>query len=321
METRYWRIRARGPKRRLFDEEFAEHGIVGIWYGGWSADDWAAARDKDTAAIAKALSSSEGHASFDWTVPKSFIDTARRFDQIRESDWVVLCDALTITMCRIGGPMKSSADHPLNHDGQVLKHRPIVSKKTFQLDSLPDVYRLLKSAGRGNVHQFHSTNRRMVQTLADAEKEVEVWQSRAELPVDDWLAHLSPSEWESLCLGYLIQEESYLPTGLTPGRTLATYDIVGVNAITGHRIYAQCKNARSKGAIAKSFANAARHGSDQGGHYYYFTYGGVSASESQDTPANLTVVTGEDIKLWASEGEGVNYIRAWREGRAGGVTA
>lgn len=37
---------------------------------------------------------------------------------------------------------------------------------------------------------------------------------------NEWLGFLGPQGWESLCLGYLIFEHEFVPTGLVTGGTL-----------------------------------------------------------------------------------------------------
>jgi hypothetical protein len=74
-----------------------------------------------------------------------------------------------------------------NRNGEILKYRRITDEKTFRIGSLPDCFRLLPSAGRGNSHEVHGTNRRLVQLLAGSRTEEEADSVIRGMPWRDWL--------------------------------------------------------------------------------------------------------------------------------------
>ena len=109
---RYWRIRIKFENESL-DKQAWARGEVGIWYGGWSADDWLMANtpQNDPAAF---LSAIPLQARLRWPegVPKSFIDTARRFTDITARDWVLVFFEEALHLARVSSGLASDADHP-----------------------------------------------------------------------------------------------------------------------------------------------------------------------------------------------------------------
>jgi hypothetical protein len=137
---------------------------VGIWYGAWSADDWRAASGKQNPA--DKLSTVASQRALGWVVPKSFADTVRRFAAISNSDWVFAYFDGELHFARLAGELRSNPEHPLNRKAEIFKYRNVTDKKSFRVRNLPDCFRLLPSAGRGNIHEIHGTNQRLVQSLA-----------------------------------------------------------------------------------------------------------------------------------------------------------
>jgi hypothetical protein len=102
---------------------------------------------------------------------------------------------------------------------------------------------------------------------------------------------LGPEGWESLTLGYLIWEESFVPGGLKIGATLPVFDIVGKSR-SGIRILAQCKKDPSAITLGDSFLEACAAIDDEA-KLYLFAYSGC-----RNAPCNLKVVTGEELRHW-----------------------
>jgi hypothetical protein len=89
------------------------------------------------------------------------------------------------------------------------------------------------------VHEVGAT-RALVKMLAESASEREVFEKFQRLSWDEWLDALGPRGWEALCLGYLILEADFVPTGLDVGGTLPLFDLIGKSR-AGNRVYAQCK--------------------------------------------------------------------------------
>jgi len=143
-----------------------------------------------------------------------------------------------------------------------------------------------------------------VSLLGQCASEQEVQEKFRSMSLEEWLKCLGPAEWESLCLGYLIQKESYLPTGLSVGRTLAILDIVGVNATTGDKIVAQCKKTPTLTEVSTEFLEASTK-LHAGARVYFFAYGDCS-----NRPDGVRVVTGDDMLAWLGA-EGRRYFELW----------
>ncbi|HWU40176.1 MAG TPA: hypothetical protein VN203_21200 [Candidatus Acidoferrum sp.] len=128
----------------------------------------------------------------------------------------------------------------------------------------------------------------------------------AEMPFEQRLDILGPTGWESLSLGYLILREGFAPTGLLPGRTLATFDIIG-RGRDGEKILAQCKKTPYATFVETSFAEACSKWRNEA-RIYYFAYAGCIES-----PKWLRVVTKNEILAWGSEAaEGRRYLNMFK---------
>lgn len=98
-----------------------------------------------------------------------------------------------------------------------------------------------------------------------------------------------------------------MPTGLTVGKTLFTFDLVGRDR-HHQRISAQCKKDLNPRPLEENFLSAARQ-SIPGERYFYFAYGG-SATE---IPSTVKVFTKKDIKHWLeNEPQGQMYLELLR---------
>ena len=301
-QEQYWRIRIQG-RNQNFGRQAWDQNEIGIWYGAWSAEDWQVAETQ--ADPLGHLNRLPRQLAVGWGVTKSGIDTARRFTKIRGHEWVVLFFEDALHLACVTSEMFSREDHPLNGDGEIFKYRHIADKKTFLLSHLPDSYRLIPSAGRGNVHEFSGTNWELVKILAASrDEEGAVHAMRAMAPME-WLDLLGPAGWESFCVGYLILSENFVPTGLLTGRTLRALDIVGRNA-EGRRILAQCKKSSEPMAADADFLEAVADLTDQA-LIYFFSYGGCL-----ERPPWLRVVDREAMQRWIDTEAGRNYFGLWR---------
>ena len=221
-------------------------GFVGIWQGQWAPEDLYKASDScrptkgfvTGEALARALNeliSSRGGPS---DITDQGAGAALRFDEMEAGVWVFTFFDRTIHMAQIAGAELQVLSQ-FNYNGEIFKAKPILTKKNFRLADLPPSFLLLPSAGTGSVHKVPSCSI-LLKLLVDHESASEVTAAFDALPWDMWIAALGPKGWESLCLGYLIQEYDFLPTGLSVGGTLADFDIVG-RLRSGETVYAQCK--------------------------------------------------------------------------------
>jgi hypothetical protein len=205
----------------------------------------------------KILTQINSDAGFGWPVKGSNLDTSRRFWRISESDWVFTYFDDSIHLAHMA-PKVEGTVHPIHSRGKELfKYRLLNSKKSFALSKLPDCFRLLSSAGQSNVHEIWGT-RRLVELLAGSDSELDVCAKFRRLTWNEWLDTLGPHGWESLCLGYLILQTDFVPTGLDVGGTLPLFDLIGKNQ-SGQRIYAQCKK-NPLPMVISSLALAGGHG-------------------------------------------------------------
>lgn len=333
---RVWRVRMKySPTERDFSFEAWKRGEVGIWYGAWSVEDFRKARE-----TSKEQESLEGYLN---RVPaqeelgdKAKIDrrgmqTISRFfghsegdakhDALRENDWVVvICTdesrTKTINLGRVKGDPKDSQNHELNTGPkgsrfkERWKYREIVDQKSFAISSLPDFYRLIPQYGRqGNVFQFRKNYLDAINILikcrdvSDVQEEYEA--------MDDYrrLDLMGPIIWEALCLGYLIRMKNFVPTGVSVGGTLESFDMVGSDWQSGAKIYAQCKKDEDSKDIEENFYVAAqdvkRVRSDA--TVLYFPYGGCAKTPPPGVVDEI--VDRETIKDWFRTADGARYLK------------
>jgi hypothetical protein len=300
-ELSYWRIRMKDDAQADRSEEGWKRNEVGIWYGAWTADDLAKAGMDNPLDYLAHVPAQE---SLPWRLSNNSLNTARRFADIPDGHWVILYFGSKLRVAKIRGQLRSEPNHPLNlSSGEVFKFRHIEAKKEFDLEKLPDVYRLIPSAGRGNVHQFNGNYRELVRLLAESPDEQAVQESIRSRPLEEALDLLGDSGWESLCLGYLILEENFVPTGLLLGRTLKDYDIVGRSFESGQRILAQCKKTPYKVEIEPGF-NEASQSLGTVGRAFYFAYEGCTGA----VPPTINVITRKEIVDWAGTERGKRYV-------------
>jgi hypothetical protein len=303
VDARYWRIRMKVGNEHERTREAWDLDEVGIWYGAWTAQDWQEAIQRYHDDPRRHLNSLAAQQDLGWEVTKGYADAAWRFADIAETDWVVvyLRDNQTIGLARVAGKLSSNPNHPLNTDAECFKYRKLKDKKTFEIGHLPDSYMLLGTQGRGNVHQFNSMADH-VRLLADSKTETEVFQTFAQMSFDDYIGFMGPSEWESLCVAYLMFEEEFVPTGLRVGRTLSTVDIVERRRSDAARIIAQCKRHDYGIEIGEEFASLS-NALNPHDRAFYFAYGGIAGV----VPANVVVLTRDDLLRWADTPSGQLY--------------
>jgi len=97
-------------------------------------------------------------------------------------------------------------------------------------------------------------------------------------------------------LGYLIEKERFLPTGLHVVGTLKDFDIIGHN--DKGVILAQCKKDEDPQPIDPRFKEACAKYKGPS-KAYYFAYGGCKG----DLPESVEVVSKECMEKWLSQDE------------------
>ena len=146
----------------------------------------------------KHLSRMNRRGGLKWDIPKHFLDVTKRFEGIGYDDWVFVYFDNTLSLAKVSGGIRSNAKHPLNRSGEIFKYRKIKRKKSFSLDHLPDAFRLLRAAGRGNIFQLHGS-RGLVELLGSARNESPVKALLARKELVELLELLGPTNWESVC--------------------------------------------------------------------------------------------------------------------------
>lgn len=293
---KFWRIRMKYGAFR--EKAIWEKNRIGIWYGAWDAVDFAKA-DRSTNPGAY-LSKVPAQRLLRWPVSPKYVQTVVRFRDIRKGDWVFTYFDDAIHLARTCSTVAKRPDTEFS-DRQLFKYRRISHKKKFSLDKLPHCFRLLSSAGQGNVHEVHGT-RVMIELLANSKDEREVYKAFRQLSWEEWLGALGPHGWESLCLGYLILEADYVPTGLDIGRTLPVFDIIGRNR-NGRQIFAQCKKDPHPISVEKEFIKACKNLISKAS-VYLFAYGGCN-----NTPRGVRLITSKDLRGWFKNTENGKQYR------------
>ena len=313
-DFRIFRIRGKDAVRDNHSQKAWEMGQVGIWYGAWLPEQLDEAinkyeRDGIDAAL-KYVNSTTEQKGFSWKYEKSYIYTCKRFRDIEEKkDWVVVYFDQTLHIGQLKGGIKTDKQHELNKDGELFHYRSVINPKSFPLAELPDVARLIPQTGRSNVHEYNvPTYSKLLEILVEYPDPKQVTEYFKGMDTDDWLDFLSDAEWESLCLGYLIIEYNYVPTGLLPGRTLMNYDLVG-KTIRGIRILAQCKKSHDPYAVSDEFRDACdKRKNKEETLCFWCSYGGWDESSESD----IKLVDKECIKNWLGSKKGKKYLNVFR---------
>ena len=287
---------------------------VGVWYGAWSPEELKEAikrchKEGKDAAL-EYMNNTPNQQRLGWEYTPWFFDTCQRFRGItKKEDWVVVYFEDTLCLGQLCSGIQIQRDHELNNlNGELFHFRHVINQKCFPLTELPDSYRLLASAGRSNVHQHNPIYTQLLKILAKCSNPQEVREAYASMATDVWLDFLSPTEWESLCLGYLIIEYDYVPTGLLPGRTLSIYDLVGKTR-DGCRILGQCKKSSGPYNVTEDFLTPCRNErSSRHILWFWFSYGGWD----EDLGYGIKLVDKTCIKTWLDTGQGQQYLAVFR---------
>jgi hypothetical protein len=287
-----------------------DRGVVGIWYGAWTAPEWKRASAANPTDPWSELRDLPHQQQLGWTNYKPDMRVVRRFEALGPEDWVVvfLRDRGEIGLAQLASGLHSEEDHPLNHrydDGsfETFKFRRLKDRKVFPLSQLPDAYRLLPAQGRGNLERFHGMNRhvRLLGTEPDARAVRAVVDA---MDFDQVIEFLGASAWESVCTAYLTMEHGFVPTGLSTGSTLATFDIVGRSLVDSAYILAQCKKDPGPVRISDEFVDSIQ---SQTGvlKAFYFAYGGCVGV----VPKSVEVIGRKEILAWVQTERGGMYRR------------
>lgn len=316
-EPRFWRVRMKytGDKDNKDNSEEAwNRDEVGIWYGAWSHKDFEIACKHNPLHPEDELNKVEEQKNIiAWTVSAGTVKMARAFKEIRDPDWVVVCFGENISIGKLNGPLLSSPDHPLNRrvnkSGalELWKYRKVSDKMTFNLAALPDIYMLIPQAGRRNIYTL-PTYARALRLLADCRSEKSVREKFESMCEPDRLDFLGPGSWESFCLGYLILEQGFLPTGLDVGRTLEGFDIVGRSNSSGRQILAQCKKDEDLKEVAESFVRKIQKYGDKVDPYY-FAYRGCSDTANLPLLIQKGILTKDHMLQWVQSEPGKSFFR------------
>jgi hypothetical protein len=308
-----WRVRQNYGSYIDVSEEVWVRKECGIWYGGYSTEDFKHASKAfpnlrwDTAARKGAIdfinqTSGQRHmATFGhWAeIDDAFLLIANRFfNEIKGGDWVLfyLRSPNALGMAQLGDDVYSEADHPysepIRFHGESFKYRKLYNQKTFALNKLTDAYKILSQAGRGNVYRINGMYEH-VKLLALYNTPEEINVSTAGLSFDKQLEMIGPKAWEYLTGAYLSIERGFVAT-LGIGSTLRDLDHVGVNITNGKPIIAQAKKPPYPVAIEETFVSHISPGTEA----YYFAYGGVT-----EPKPGIEAIDGPAILRWITETE------------------
>ena len=298
-----WRMRFRCNEHEVTEQAWKKN-LIGIWYGAWTAEDFNKAISLRTSDPIEYLTNLPAQKALDWggPFPKRFFDTAMRFWSIGEEDWVFTYFADAIHLAHVCSVASTSRKSEFNFDGEIFKFREVEDKKSFELSKLPDSFRRLTMSGRSNVHGVPSVSV-LIEILANSKNEKEATSAFGKLDWESWMDALGPEGWESLSLGYLIWEESFVPGGLKIGATLPVFDIVGKSR-SGVHILAQCKKDPNPITLDDTFLEACT-AIDHDSKLFLFAYSGC-----KNAPSKVEVVTGEGLRHWFdSSAHGREYRR------------
>lgn len=284
-----------GARGEDFAERAWQNDMIGIWYGSWTPDEFYAAcgstrplSARDTAERLNRLMASRGEHC---VISEAGVQTALRFDdKLDAGTWVFTFFGKSIHIAQVADINPFVADASFVKNEEVFKVKRIQNKKSFLLKELPDVY-LIAAAGQGNVYKATGCAG-LLRILKDCKDASEVVQAFRRLDWDEWLDVLGPKGWESLCLGYLIQEHGFLPDGLVVGGTLEDFDIVGTLS-NGKAVYAQCKNDRQVHRISLNERSAFSDLPSDSVDCFFFAYKGAD-----DEIPSVKMIDGNFIKSW-----------------------
>lgn len=114
--------------KTAWDKDF-----VGVWYGNWSVEDFREAEAK--AEPWRHLTEVNRRNGTPWPVNEPDFNTAKRFFNIREQDWVVLYFDNALHLAQVRGEPKSDDDNLYGlrqQDGNRLKYRRIEASVRYR---------------------------------------------------------------------------------------------------------------------------------------------------------------------------------------------
>ena len=306
--SRTWRIRMKLAIRGDLSTKAWDRAEAGVWYGGWSVEDWTQAQLLPGRERVNYLIGVANHQRLGWD-PTLNLDAVYRFDAIGPNDWllVYLRDRAELALAQVEPGLLSRPDHPLNGElvgtggREIFKYYRLRNQKVFKVPDLPDAYHLLPSQGQGNIHQLLGMHRH-VELLVSCADVGAVRAEMAAMPLPELVRFLGAIAWESLCTGYLSLEHGFIHTGLSTGGTLPTFDIVGRRLSDGMHVFAQCKKDPNPVEVQDSFKVAL--GAHTGPALaFYFAYGGCRG----DVPAGVQVFDKDTMLEWLMTDRGRRY--------------
>lgn len=304
-EPKFWRMRmAFGSGGKDVAKIAWESDRVGIWYGGWSAEEFEEALKRGSSDKQRAWLSQTAAQTKLFEITPEYFNTCIRFKNIRSSDWIYVYFDDALHFARVNGPMETSDSEVFNlknstspdEPPELFKYRKITEKKSFRLGQLPTSFLILRSAGRSNVYEHNNSYWHLVKMLAECDTESEVCERFRKLSLVEWLDWADDKTWEAICEAYLILERDFVPVGLKVGGTLADLDIVGFSK-NGTRVLAQCKKHPTPLDIESSFLSLCEtfpHPKE----LYYFAYGGVVHGAP-----DVRVVDKKVLQMWLESTE------------------
>jgi hypothetical protein len=292
-----------GPTGENLTEEVWTKKRIGIWFGAWRSSDLAKIDGLSSKEAAKKLTALPAQKKLG-PVSGKHVDVIRRFQNLSCADWVFSYFSQAIHLGQVASSTLIVDDDAFARKGEPFKTRKLKNLKSFELDRLPESFRLLSSAGRGTLHQLGATRILMDMLVRSSTVEDAVREYQG-LGWEEWLEALGPKGWETLCLAYLIYEKNFVPTGVGIGGTLADFDIVGRDR-NGRRILAQCKKSPGPHRVDDNERKAYRQ--SKNADVYLFAY-----NDALGAPDNVLTITGAKIGEWfRSSNAGRSYLKLIR---------
>jgi hypothetical protein len=299
-----------GSRGKDFASDVWHAGHIGIWYGSWLPEDLVQACDACRSGgwvrpqpLADELNRMMSANDSSSRIEPEGASASLRFEGLEVGTWVFTYFDRAVHLAQI------AAEDPIvlpqfAYHGETFKAKLIQNRKTFRLGELPPSFLLLPSAGRGNVHKVPSCST-LLELLRSHDSAADVSRAFDSLQWDCWISALGPKGWEALCLGFLIQEYGFLPTGLSVGGTLAAFDIVG-RLRSGESVYAQCKGTPTRHPIASNEEEA--FASVDNARKFFFARSGVS----RELPG-VTHLDQAAVVEWLTHSDrGIEYLRLLR---------
>lgn len=303
--TNYWFMRMRlGSGGEDFTATLWEQDLAGVLFGTWSIEhvlgkDGEIDPDMLNADAIREKCPQPPELPFDDAFlrgPRTFLLKAQPGDRVVVSYGGMLC------IGELAAGFRDDPDPPRGPYRERFKCRPVVRRKSFPLGELPSSYRLVAATGRSTIQKI-TAYRPLVELLDRCGSAEKVIDALLAMPTPEFLALLSPKQWEVLCGEYLREKEGFRPLLLAVGGTLAGLDLYGVGQ-GDSRLLAQCKNNSAPydtGLVAEWEKTIPKTDTDR---LFFFARGGLKKSHQEDIPdLKSEVVTGRDVEDWlASDG-------------------